>query len=141
MMSREEILEGVRRCVSTTLDIPADSIREDARLIENLGADSLDLLDLTFQLEEAFAIRISPRDIERRTRAKLGDVPLEVDGVYTPEALAELRAALPEVPPGELAEGLTQAQLPYRFRVATMVNLVSRLMGEQHTGAEAETDG
>jgi len=134
MMTRTEVLEGVRECLAVALDVDPGTIADGAKLIEDLGADSLDLLDLTFQLEQRFSIRISPRDIERDARRRLGEVPLEIDGVYTPEALAELRRAMPEVPEEELAEGLHQGELPYRFRVATMVNLVCRLMDEQHGG-------
>ncbi len=128
-MKREEIFTGVRECLAAALDADPAEVREDSRLVADLGADSLDLLDLTFQLEQRFRIRISPRDIELRTREKLGGAALEVDGVYTPEALAEFRAAMPEVPAGELAPGLTVAGLPRCFRVATMVSLVERLTG------------
>jgi len=127
-MNRVEVFNGVRQCLAQALDVPADSIREGDRMIDDLGADSLDLLDLVFQLEQQFRIRIPIRDIERRAREKLGGGPLDVEGVYTAEALAELRAALPEVPPPELADGLTTADLPRRFRVATMVNLVTRVL-------------
>ncbi len=140
-MPRERILEGVRECLAAALDIPGDSVREEASIIEDLGADSLDLLDLSFHLEQHFKVKISPRDIERRTRQRLGDTPLEVDGVYTPAALAELRQAMPEVPAEELAEGLTTADFPRRFRVATMVNLVSRLLGEQQAAEAREGSG
>jgi len=106
-------------------------VTEADKVVGDLGADSLDLLDLTFQLEQKFGIKISPRDIERRAREVLGDVPLEVDGVYTPEALEELKKALPEIPPEELSHGLTTAGLPRCFRVATFVNIIQRLMEEQ----------
>lgn len=130
-MSREEVTDGVRECIATVLDVNGDPIRMESRLIDDLGADSLDLLDLSFQLEQRFQISISPRGMEKRAQAALGDTPLEVDGVYTPEALAELRKALPEVPADELADGLTVAELPRRFRVATMVNVVCRLLEEK----------
>ncbi len=131
-MTREEILAGVRECLAAVIDIQDPcAIREEQRIIGELGADSLDLLQLTFQLEQRFKIRISPRDIERRARASLGDAPLEVDGVYTPEAVRELRKVLPDVPAEELPEGLTTADLPHTFRVSTMVNLVARLLEEK----------
>ena len=57
--------------------------------------------------------------------------PLEVDGVYTAEALAELKRHMPEVPAEELASGLRPSELPRRFRVATFVSLVERLLEEQ----------
>lgn len=134
MTDTDAILAGVLECLGSVLDIPTDSIGAQDRLVGDLGADSLDLLDLTFQLEQRFAIRISPRDIERRVEANLDGAPLLVGGVYTSEAVAQLRAFMPEVPPEELADGLLQVDLPLRFRVATMVNLVSQLLGEGEKG-------
>ena len=122
----DEVFDGVRQCLAEALGVSPDSIQPGSKIIDELGADSLDLLDITFRLERHFKIKISPRDIERRAKARLGDTPMEIDGVYTTEALVELRKALPEVPPEELAEGLTMAMLPRRFRVATMMNLVRR---------------
>jgi len=131
-MNRESVFAGVCECLAEVLDVPAAPIRADQRIIDDLGADSLDLLDLTFRLEQKFKVSISPRDIERRAKEKLNGNPLEIDGVYTAQALAELRKALPEIPAEELSEGLTVADLPRRFRVATMVNLVCRLLEEKH---------
>ena len=131
-MNRDEIVKGVCECVASVIDKNPSTIREGDKLIDDLGADSLDLLDLVFHLEQRFRIKISPRDIERRAQKELGDTPLEVDGVYTPEALQQLRRALPEVPPEEFSEGLRTSDLPHVFRVATFARLVVRLMEEQH---------
>ncbi len=117
--------------MAAVVDKDVAVVHEIDRIIGDLGADSLDLLDLVFHLERRFGIRISPNGIEKRVKAELGDVPLEIDGVYTPPALALLRAALPEVPPGEFPEGLHSSRLPQVFRVATFVNLVARLKEEQ----------
>ena len=129
-MSREDVLAGVRECLASALDVPADSIRPEDKIIDDLGADSLDFLDIIFRLEQRFSIPINPREIERRAKAKLDGRPFEVDGVYTLDALAELRRALPEIPAEELADGLTVAELPRRFRAVTMVNLVERFLEE-----------
>ncbi|MCX7048460.1 MAG: phosphopantetheine-binding protein [Candidatus Sumerlaeota bacterium] len=127
-MTREEISEGVRACVARVVDKECASIRLGDRIIDDLGADSLDLLDLVFQLEQRFSLKISPRGIERRAREQLGGAPLEVDGIYTATALAELRNALPEIPSEEFKEGLKSSALPRLFRVETFVNLVERLL-------------
>ena len=129
-MTREEVISGVCECVAASLEIPVASVGEQDRLIDDLGAESLDILDLVFQLEQRFKVSISPRDIERRARARLDGRPFEVNGVYTAEALAALREQLPDLPPSELAEGLTVAELPRRFRVSTMAGLVWRLLEE-----------
>lgn len=131
-MNRDEVVRGVCECVAAVVDTDPSNVHEADRILEDLGADSLDLLDLVFRLEQRFKIKISPRDIERRAQKGLGKVPLEVDGVYTPEAIEQLRRAMPEVPRGELSEGLRSADLPRSFRVMTFVRLVTRLMEEQH---------
>jgi acyl carrier protein len=131
-MNRDEIVRGVCECVAAVVDADPSKVHEGDRIIEDLGADSLDLLDLIFHLEQRFRIKISPRDIERRAQKELGETPLEVEGVYTPEAIKQLRSALPEVPSEELPVGLRSADLPRRFRVGTFVRLVTRLMEEQH---------
>ena len=130
-MTEAEVLAGVRACVAQALGVPAEEIQPQQRLTGDLGADSLDLLDLTFQLEKRFQVKISPRDIEKRGRAKLNGQPWDVDGVLTSGALAEVRAALPEVPAEELPDGLKTDALPRAFRVQTFVNLVARLLEEQ----------
>lgn len=133
-MTHADIFQGVCECLAAVLDAPADSIRAEQRLIADLDADSLDLLDLTFHLEKKFNVKISPRDIEKRAKEKLGGKPFTVDGKFTPEALAELRAAMPEVPAGELPEGLAADALPRTLRVTSMVNLVARLLEEKNSG-------
>jgi acyl carrier protein len=121
-MQRDEIVQGVKECIASALDLSAADIDEKHRLIFDLGADSLDMVDIIFQLEE------------------LGNIPLQLEGVYTSEALSEFRAAMPEVPLEEFAEGLTQGDFPSRLRVISMVNLVTRLRAEQQ-GSEEEKNG
>jgi acyl carrier protein len=131
-MNRDEVVRGVCECVAAVVDVDPSNVQEGHRILEDLGADSLDLLDLVFHLEQRFKIKISPRDIERRAQREIGSVPLEVDGVYTAEAIEQLRRTMPEVPREELSEGLRSADLPRSFRVATFVRLVTRLMEEQY---------
>ena len=130
-MTKDETFAGVCECLKATLNLRDKNIRLEDRIIGDLGADSLELLDLTFHLEQKFGITVNPRAFENRSREMLGDKPLEVDGVYTAAALALLRQSMPEVPSEELSEGLTQLYLPRCFRVATMVNLVDRLLEEK----------
>ena len=46
------------------------------------------------------------------------------------EPVAAQETVLPEIPPEELAPGLTVTELPHRFRVATMINLVKHFLDE-----------
>ncbi len=127
-MNPEEIMTGVRECVARVVDKDVSEVHADDRIIGDLGADSLDLLDLVFQLEQRFKIKISPRGIEKAAQAKLGDVSLEIDGIYTSAALEELQRSLPEVPVEEFCEGLRAAHLPHLFRVSTFARLTAGLV-------------
>jgi len=61
-MARAEVLDLIRRHLATELEIDPDRIQEDTRFREDLEADSLDLLELTVELEDTYAIRIPDED-------------------------------------------------------------------------------
>jgi acyl carrier protein len=126
-MTRAEVLEGVKECLAKVLDIPVESIREDSKIIHDLGADSLDFLDLSFHVQQKFGVAFSPKDDERRLQEKMAGIPVQNNGIYIPEAIAELRRNMPEVPAEEFSDQLAVSALPFLFRVSTIVNLVLRL--------------
>lgn len=57
-MSREEILGRIREHLATELEVDPTVIAEETRFREDLEADSLDLVELTVELEDAYGIRI-----------------------------------------------------------------------------------
>lgn len=57
-MERTEVLKLIRKHLATELEIEPEQIREDTRFKEDLEADSLDLVELTVELEDAYGIRI-----------------------------------------------------------------------------------
>jgi len=65
MMERPEILEKVRRMIAEKLGIDLDDVKEDANIIEDLGADSLDLVDIVMYVEDTFGIRVEDEELER----------------------------------------------------------------------------
>jgi len=127
-MTDHELFEGVCACIRQTLEKDLPDIRPSDCLIGDLGADSLDFLDLIFRLEERFNVRVNPRDLERRTQETLGDAPMIDNERYTAAAVAQLRKAMPEVPQGELFPGMPVSKLPGSFRVKTFMNLVAHVL-------------
>jgi acyl carrier protein len=131
-MNNKQIFEKIKQCILDTLDdVDADKISIKSRIIDDLGADSLDLLDLFFRIEQTFSIKLSPREIEKQIRERLKGVEFEKDGYITKEALSELKKVLPEIPHENLKEGLRQADLLALFTVEVMVNLVNKKLGGQ----------
>ncbi|MBP5194404.1 MAG: acyl carrier protein [Lachnospiraceae bacterium] len=59
--------EKVRELIVSTLNYDADEIKEDTKLMEDLGADSLDLVELNMALEEKYGISIPEEDFPSLT--------------------------------------------------------------------------
>ena len=69
-MSREEILEQVADVIVEQLGTEREKITENATFIEDLAADSLDVVELIMSLEEKFEIEIPDSDAEKITTVK-----------------------------------------------------------------------
>ena len=64
-MGQAEITERVKAIVVEQLGVPAEDVTEEASFIEDLGADSLDIVELIMALEEEYDIEISDEDAEK----------------------------------------------------------------------------
>ncbi len=71
-MSSEEIFEKIKNIIVEQLQVAETSVTEDASFIDDLGADSLDLVELIMALEEEFGIEIPDSDAEKVV--SVGDV-------------------------------------------------------------------
>ena len=61
-MARNKVLELIRRHLAAELEVDPGRIHEGTRFKEDLEADSLDLLELTVELEDTYSIRIPDED-------------------------------------------------------------------------------
>ena len=61
--SRERVFEQVRTTLVDALSVSAEQVTPESRIILDLGAESIDLLDLRFRIEKAFQIRVTRDDL------------------------------------------------------------------------------
>ncbi|MGC9336985.1 MAG: acyl carrier protein [Candidatus Cloacimonadia bacterium] len=66
-MDRKEIQEKVKEIIVSQLNVSEDEVTESASFIDDLGADSLDTVELVMQFEEEFDIEIPDEDAEKLT--------------------------------------------------------------------------
>jgi acyl carrier protein len=66
-MDRNELLKKVRAIVSDKLSISEEQVTEDASFIDDLGADSLDTVELVMALEDEFGLDIPDDEAEKLT--------------------------------------------------------------------------
>lgn len=125
-MNREEVFEKVKEVLVDALGVDDDEIKEDATLTADLGAESIDFLDIVFRLEKTFAIKIPrgelfPDDI-------LNNPEYVESGKMTPKGLATLKKAMPHADFAEFEEDPDVSKMPNLFTVKTIVNYVTTKM-------------
>ncbi len=64
-MERDEVMERIRQHLAAELEVDASVIAERTRFKEDLEADSLDLVELTVELEDSYGIRIPDEEAAR----------------------------------------------------------------------------
>jgi len=64
-MSSSETADRVKNIIIAQLGVPSEDVTESASFIEDLGADSLDIVELVMALEEEYGIEISDEDAEK----------------------------------------------------------------------------
>ncbi len=131
-MTDAEIQENLYSCIATTIGIKKETITLDASLIDDLGADSLDLLDLVFSLEQAFGIQITRGEIEKRVRAVLPEDEFEKDGFLTEKAKAALMSHLPEVDPGKFSGNIRGLDIARFLTVRVFLRIVKEKLETNH---------
>ena len=127
-MTDTEMEATLVECVASTIGVKKELITLDSSLINDLGADSLDLLDLVFSLEQAFGIEITRGEIEKRVRASLPDEEFERDGVLTEKAKEALRLQLPEVDAAKFDGSLRASDIVKLLTVRAFLRIVAEKM-------------
>ena len=133
-MTDEEVLDKLLPLIAEITAVPRERISMESGLVQDLGAESLDLLDLSFLIQETFDVTLEPDEFERQAKERLGEGVYEKDGYLTEEALEELKKALPEVPAEKLKGPLAKVALPGVLNVAVLVHLIQRKLAGTEEG-------
>lgn len=124
-MDRQKIIEQVIRSVAESLARPVDGITPGTSLIGELGADSLDFLDILFSLERAFKISLGKEQFDLLHKVGLSREEAIQGQNLTPAAIERLRSLLPNLP--------ARGEIPVRnlreyITVETIVQIVESLL-------------
>ncbi|MBQ3389262.1 MAG: acyl carrier protein [Thermoguttaceae bacterium] len=123
MASEQEIFEQVREVLEDALAVDEDEVNMDSTLVDDLGAESIDLLDIVFQLEKKFNIKIDRGELI--PTEKLDDPTYVQDGKLTGEGLEMLKKALPKADLEEFSKNPVIQNLAKVLSVKDLVHLVS----------------
>jgi acyl carrier protein len=131
VMTESEIYSKVQRVLVDSLGVDEEDVTPEARLTEDLGAESIDYLDIAFQTERVFGIKIQPSDM------LLGDImtePYVEDGRITDVGIEEFRRRLPHVNLEALEQSRNVRDLRSVFTVDTLVRLLTEKLAESAAG-------
>lgn len=124
MPSNEEIFEQVQEILVDALGVDDDEVTPEATLNGDLGAESIDFLDISFRLEKTFDIKNAKDELfpDKLTSA---DSSFVADGVVTAEGIAELRSKMPFADVDSFAENPKVENISDMFTVQAIVNYVA----------------
>mgnify|MGYP001354262610 CR=1 FL=1 len=119
MPSREDIHAQVTDVMVDALGVDPEEVTMEASLVSDLGAESIDFLDIVFRLEKSFDIKI-PRD-ELFPENLTAEAKYVKDGTLTPEGLAALKARMPYADMSEFEKDPKVSSLADLFTVGMIV--------------------
>jgi acyl carrier protein len=122
-MSRDEIFDEVKEVMVDALGLDDDEVSESATLMGDLGAESIDFLDIVFRLEKSFGIKI-PREELFPAESLMNNPEYVSNGKLTEKGIAELKAKMPHTDISTFQENPNVNKLGDLFTVAAVVNFV-----------------
>lgn len=122
-MSREEIFEQVQEVLVDALGLDDDEVSEDSTLMGDLGAESIDFLDIVFRLEKAFDIKV-PREELFPAEAILNNAEYVSNGKLTAKGLNELRTRMPHTNLTTFEKDPDVNKIADLFTVSAIVNFI-----------------
>jgi acyl carrier protein len=128
-ISKEEIVAvypKIAEIIAAALPCEIERVKPEASLIDDLGAQSIDFLDIVFRLERAFKVKIPRGKIVEEARGSLSQAEFEQGGVVTPAGLDRLKDFLSEVPHQRIPSPLKVADIPRLFTTETFCKMVIR---------------
>ncbi|MBX3450982.1 MAG: acyl carrier protein [Planctomycetaceae bacterium] len=125
MPSRDEIFEKVRETLVDALGVDDDEVTPEATLNGDLGAESIDFLDIVFRLEKNFSVKI-PRGELFPENFDAADTSLVANGVVTDAGLAELRNRMPHADIDKFAADPKVENIQELFTVNMIVNFMEK---------------
>ncbi len=127
-MTRDDILQKVKGVLVEALAVDEDEVSPDASLTRELGAESIDFLDIVFRLEQAFGFKVAqgelfPDNVQQDPR-------FVKDGKITPEGIAALKERLPHGDFSKLEKDPQVSKVGEIFTVDALVRFVEKKLGK-----------
>lgn len=126
MPTHDEIFDKVRTTLVDALGVDEEDVTSEASLRNDLGAESIDLLDIVFRLERNFGIRIPRGELFPEN---VSDPDLTENGRLTTKGLAELKQKMPYADLSSFEADPDVEKILDLYTVDTLVQYVAGKLG------------
>ncbi len=123
----DEILEKVRSIIAKVVRKPIQEVGKDTSLVKDLGCESIDFVDIVFELEQKFHVELDMSAYEQLQEI-FGEDALAVDGMLTSLGVRIMRARLPDVELDDNAEGMPEDEIQTLFTPAVWTRAIEELV-------------
>jgi acyl carrier protein len=126
-LTETEAFSAVQEAVVGALGVDEDEASPNATLMDDLGAESIDLLDILFRIERSTGVKVHAADLAEHIQGGLADDEFsDHEETVTEAGLAHLAAIMPQIDPAALAGRLEAQRVIDLFSVQNLVDLVTR---------------
>jgi acyl carrier protein len=122
----DDVFTRVRALIADSLALQESGITPQSRLIDDLGADSLDFVDLTFAIEKAFGVKLREAELNFLTRLDFSSPAVMQGGYLTRDTIASIRPLLPALDRAPDPDRVTPGELFSLLTVETLCLMVQR---------------
>ena len=129
-MDRDSILPRLRPMIADSLAVDESRVVPEARLIDDLGADSLDFVDLVFAIEKEFGVKVREADFNFLARLDFSSPEVMRDGFITRTTIDALVPLLPALAAAEERDRITPRQLFSYLTVESLCRMIERHAAE-----------
>ena len=130
-MSRDEIYTKVQAVLVDALGVDEEEVTPDAVIRDDLGAESIDFLDIMFRLEKAFGIKIPKGEMMPENLAN--DPNVVQNGVVTPAGISMLKEKMPHSDFSDFEKDPKLDNMSKLFTVNAIVNYVQQKLEQPQT--------
>lgn len=124
-LTEDQIYQKVKEVLVEALGVEEEQVVPEARLMADLGAESIDFLDIVFRLEKAFSIKVAREEIFP-SEGFMSDTQLVVDGRLTQKGLELLRNQLAHIDFSEFEKDPRLSRMGDLFTVKAVVRFLER---------------
>lgn len=129
-MTDERVYDAVRGAVAAAMGMDEGEITPDARLFVDLGAESIDVLDIFFRVNQALGVKLQAEDLDGYIQGGIPDDEFgDSNDIITEKGLTQLKKVMPQINEDELRGTLRAQEVANLLTVQNLADMVSNSTG------------